>query len=257
MPKDVRKAVSLFMESAEQKNEYAAYQLGKLYLAGEDIPKDVDTAIRWLTEAADQNNQYAQYLLGKLYLCGRDVPRDREKAILFLQASAHREISTPSFSSTIWTRFVTRLLFWQPPVCCTGWRICSGRTIRKQLAAVHSTSTGSAGVSWRRRNRRRDTNGMTENPFNRLFDRRCIMSGYVYLQTIRNSGPTRLIWRIFLCVRESGFCVPAGRSVWTATTASRCGGMNGMIMPPGRAVLPLTLCRCSMAEASRMQLPCC
>lgn len=88
MPKDVRKAVSLFMESAEQKNEYAAYQLGKLYLAGEDIPKDVDTAIRWLTEAADQNNQYAQYLLGKLYLCGRDVPRDREKAILFLQASA-------------------------------------------------------------------------------------------------------------------------------------------------------------------------
>ena len=37
----------LFTLSAEKKNEYAACQLGKLYLLGEDVPKDVKNAIRW------------------------------------------------------------------------------------------------------------------------------------------------------------------------------------------------------------------
>lgn len=161
------------MESAEQKNEYAAHhQLGKLYLAGEDIPKDVDIAIRWLTEAADQNNQYAQYLLGKLYLCGRDVLRDREKAILFLQASAAQEdeaflqFSRPS-----------GLVFGDPSAFLAATRLLHRLenlfrvTIRKQLAGSPFHIDRSAGVSWRRRNRRR-TQTMTENPFNRLFDRR-------------------------------------------------------------------------------------
>ena len=37
----MQKAVAMFTASAEQKNEYAAYQLGKLYLQGEDVPKDM------------------------------------------------------------------------------------------------------------------------------------------------------------------------------------------------------------------------
>lgn len=86
--KNVDEAIRLFTLSAEKKNEFAVYQLGKLYLLGEDIFKDVEAAVRWLTASAEQGNQYAQYALGKLYLCGDDVPRDKEKSLLWLQLSA-------------------------------------------------------------------------------------------------------------------------------------------------------------------------
>ena len=81
-------AIRLFTLSAEQKNEYAAYQLGKLYLSGKDVPKDVEAAIRWLTTSAEQGNQYAQYALGKLYFYDGDVPRDKEKSLYWLSLSA-------------------------------------------------------------------------------------------------------------------------------------------------------------------------
>ena len=85
---DVECAVHYFEMSAVQGNEYAAYQLGKLYLSGEHLTKNVAEGIRWMEAAAEKGNPYAQYSLGKLYLCGKDVPRDREKAVVYLEASA-------------------------------------------------------------------------------------------------------------------------------------------------------------------------
>lgn len=123
--KDIQKAVELFTVAAEQKNSFAAFALGKLYLAGdvalpknsaaalkwltsaaelgnqsaqyrlgklllqgEDVPKDIETAVHWLTAAADQGNQYAQYALGKLYLLGKEVQKDRASAIKWFQLAA-------------------------------------------------------------------------------------------------------------------------------------------------------------------------
>jgi len=80
----------LFTLSAEQKNECAAYQLGKLYLAGENVPKDTEAAVGWLTASAEQGNQYAQYALGKLYFYDGDVPRDKEKSQYWLSLSAQQ-----------------------------------------------------------------------------------------------------------------------------------------------------------------------
>ena len=77
-------------QAAEQKNEWAFYQLGKLYLSGEHVTKNVETAVHYLGLCAEKGNQYAQYVLGKLYLCGRDVSRDREKAVEYLTASAEQ-----------------------------------------------------------------------------------------------------------------------------------------------------------------------
>ena len=88
VPKNISKAIKLFTLSAEQKNKYAEYQLGKLYLSGEDVPKDVEAAIRWLTASAEQGNQFAQYTLGKLYFFDGDVPRDKEKSLYWLTDSA-------------------------------------------------------------------------------------------------------------------------------------------------------------------------
>lgn len=91
VPRNITKAMELFILSAEQKNEYAAYQLGRLYLAEEDIPKDVEAAVRWLTFSASLNNQYAQYMLGKLYLAGEEVPQDVSKAMELFLLSANQK----------------------------------------------------------------------------------------------------------------------------------------------------------------------
>lgn len=60
---DVKKAVRLFQISASQGNNYAEYQLGKLYLYGQNLKRDYDLALRWLTASAEHGNQYAAQLL--------------------------------------------------------------------------------------------------------------------------------------------------------------------------------------------------
>lgn len=64
----------------ETENQFAAYRLGKLYLAGEELPKNTELALHYLKMAADTENQYAQYALGKVYLIGKDVQQDKELA---------------------------------------------------------------------------------------------------------------------------------------------------------------------------------
>lgn len=86
----VEVAMKWLQQAAEQKNEWAFLQLGKLYLSGEHVTKNVETAVHYLGLCAEKGNQYAQYVLGKLYLCGRDVSRDREKAVEYLTASAEQ-----------------------------------------------------------------------------------------------------------------------------------------------------------------------
>ncbi len=90
IPRDIEKALSFLQLSADQGNQFAQYQLGKLYLGeNEDIPKDIEKALSFLQLSADQENQFAQYQLGRLYLGeNEDIPRDIEKALSFLQLSA-------------------------------------------------------------------------------------------------------------------------------------------------------------------------
>ena len=90
IPRNIEKALSFLQLSADQGNQFAQYQLGKLYLGeNEDIPKDIEKALSFLQLSADQGNQFAQYQLGKLYLDeNEDIPKDIEKALSFLQFSA-------------------------------------------------------------------------------------------------------------------------------------------------------------------------
>ena len=62
--------------AARNRNDCAAYRLGKEYLKGEVVARDTSKAVEYLAQSADAGNQYAQYALGKLYL-GR---QDREQA---------------------------------------------------------------------------------------------------------------------------------------------------------------------------------
>lgn len=88
--KNIEKVVYYFKKSAEQNNEYAAYQLGKIYLSGAYFQKDIESALRYFEISVAKGNQYAEYALGKLYLQGKDVPRDIEKAMEYLTASANQ-----------------------------------------------------------------------------------------------------------------------------------------------------------------------
>ena len=90
IPRDIEKALSFLQLSADQGNQFAQYQLGRLYLGEkEDIPKDIEKALSFLQLSADQGNQFAQYQLGKLYLGkDEDTPKDTQKALSFLQLSA-------------------------------------------------------------------------------------------------------------------------------------------------------------------------
>ena len=87
MPKDIKKAVEWLDRAASQKNPYAAYLAGKIYLT-EDEVKNIQKAIRSFKIAAENGNDYAEYQLGKIYLYGKDVPRDTDKAMYYLHLAA-------------------------------------------------------------------------------------------------------------------------------------------------------------------------
>lgn len=89
------KASQYFLLSAEQGNEYAAYQLGRLLIENEEH-RNIEQGIRWLSFASDKNNPYAQYQLGKLYMEGLFVPSNEEKAVQYFE-KASAENSAASF----------------------------------------------------------------------------------------------------------------------------------------------------------------
>ena len=87
VPKDIKKAAEWLNRAAAQKNPYAAYLAGKIYLT-EDEVKDIQKAIRSFKIAAENGNYFAEYQLGKIYLYDKDVPRDTDTAMYYLQLAA-------------------------------------------------------------------------------------------------------------------------------------------------------------------------
>lgn len=87
IPKDIKKAVEWLDRAATQKNPYAAYLAGKIYLT-EDEVKNIQKAIRSFMIAAENGNDYAEYQLGKIYLYGKDIPRDTDTAMYYLHLAA-------------------------------------------------------------------------------------------------------------------------------------------------------------------------
>lgn len=61
--KDVLRAIRDFEIAAENGNDYAEYQLGKIYLYGKEVERDYEKAIAYLSSAAEHGNQYAEQLL--------------------------------------------------------------------------------------------------------------------------------------------------------------------------------------------------
>ena len=63
---DIQKAVNYF-ENCADKNHWASYQLGRIYLFGaEGFTKDKEQAIEWFTKSANDGNEYAQAMLDNI-----------------------------------------------------------------------------------------------------------------------------------------------------------------------------------------------
>ena len=63
---DIQKAVDYF-ENGADKNHWASYQLGRIYLFGaKDIERDKEQAIEWFTKSANDGNEYAQAILDEI-----------------------------------------------------------------------------------------------------------------------------------------------------------------------------------------------
>ena len=63
---EIQKAVNYFGRSAD-KNHWASYQLGRIYLFGAaELTKDKEQAIEWFTKSANDGNEYAQAMLDEI-----------------------------------------------------------------------------------------------------------------------------------------------------------------------------------------------
>ena len=70
---DIQKAVNYFEKSAD-KNHWASYQLGRIYLFGaKDIERDKEQAIEWFTKSANDGNEYAQAILDEISMFENDL----------------------------------------------------------------------------------------------------------------------------------------------------------------------------------------
>ena len=84
----ISEAIPWYEQAAGGGNQFASYQLGKLYLQSTQVEKNPAKAVECLTDTAEQGCVQAQYLLGKLYLLGQNVERDYVMAAYWLTQAA-------------------------------------------------------------------------------------------------------------------------------------------------------------------------
>ena len=64
-------ALRLYRPLAQQGNDSAQFNLGRMYANGQGVTQDYAEAVSWYRKAAEQGNAFAQFDLGLLYEKGR------------------------------------------------------------------------------------------------------------------------------------------------------------------------------------------
>lgn len=83
---------------AEQNDAEAQYLIGRKYFTGSDIQKDTNEAIKWLELAATQKHTKAQFQLGKIYLYGENGIRPNYLyALSYLKGAAKNNYAEAQF----------------------------------------------------------------------------------------------------------------------------------------------------------------
>ena len=104
-----------FNRSAGYGNTDAEYGLGCLYANPDFSEYNIPKSIEHFFKAAEAQNQFAQYQLGKLYLGeNEDIPRNIEKALSFLSATPPRYRNYRRMSGRKFNVFA--VIFWHDTV---------------------------------------------------------------------------------------------------------------------------------------------
>lgn len=90
LDKDPVEGVKWLKKSAHQNNVDAQIKLGELYIKGKDVKRDYSEAAKWYEMAAQQGSPEAQYILGNMYKTGLGVPIDHDKAKMWFQKAAQQ-----------------------------------------------------------------------------------------------------------------------------------------------------------------------
>ncbi len=94
LPRDVGRAIDLWLAAATQNHPMAQYNLGLAYFRGEGVTKEEREAAAWFRRAADAGLADAQYAMGQMNRLGLVLPKDESVALGWYKlagAQGHRE----------------------------------------------------------------------------------------------------------------------------------------------------------------------
>lgn len=91
--KDIRKTVQLLEDLANRRDPVAAFNLGHIHATGRaDLPRDMKKAVYWYGQSAQAGYASAQYNLASIYLQGHpDVPQDFALARQWMVRAAQKD----------------------------------------------------------------------------------------------------------------------------------------------------------------------
>ena len=87
---DYVEAAKWYRRAAEQGDDSAQFNLGRMYADGEGVAQDYVEAAKWYRRAAEQGDDSAQFNLGRMYADGEGVAQDYVLAHMWLNLSTSR-----------------------------------------------------------------------------------------------------------------------------------------------------------------------
>lgn len=75
-----QKAIEYYELAAEKGDVISMCELGRIYLAGEEVEQDFDIARKWFEKGAENNDAISLCYLAAIYYFGNGVKEDIEKA---------------------------------------------------------------------------------------------------------------------------------------------------------------------------------
>ncbi len=88
VPKDAAKAAEWFSKASEQGYLPARREMGIMLASGEGVEPDMEKAVEYLSQAADSLDPSALYHLGLMYEVGTGVEKDLQKCVRMLAYAA-------------------------------------------------------------------------------------------------------------------------------------------------------------------------
>lgn len=83
---------------AQQMDQVAQYELGKMYYNGIGVAQNYQKALEWYEKAANQGDVAAQYKLGVMYQDGEGVRQDYHKAVEWYTKASNQGYADAQFN---------------------------------------------------------------------------------------------------------------------------------------------------------------